>query len=145
MQDKIRQDMKEAMKARDAARTAALRMLVAAIKNEQVAKQKDLEDADVIAVIQREIKSTREALEQFRAAGRDDLVDKTEAELAVYEQYIPEQVSGADLEKIVDEAIAAVGAASKADMGKVMKEVMATHRGQVDGKAVQQLVMQKLS
>lgn len=135
--EQIRADLTAAMKARDAAKTSTLRMLQAAIKNEQIEKGGELEDADVIAVLKRAAKQRNDSVEQYEKAGRQDLADKEKAEIAVLEAYMPTQMSDDELEALVKTVIAAVGAESKKDTGKVMKEIMASHRDTVDGKKVQ--------
>jgi uncharacterized protein YqeY len=135
--DQIRADLTAAMKARDAARTSTLRMLQAAIKNEQIEKGGELDDAEVMAVVRRAVKQRNDSVEQYEKAGRQDLADKEKAELVVLEAYLPKQMSDDELEALVKETIASVGAESKKDMGKVMKEIMAKHRDTVDGKKVQ--------
>jgi hypothetical protein len=112
-------------------------MLQAAIKNEQIEKGGELEDADVIAVLKRAAKQRNDSVEQYEKAGRQDLADKEKAELVVLEAYMPQQMSDDELEALVKTVIAAVGAESKKDTGKVMKEIMASHRDTVDGKKVQ--------
>jgi hypothetical protein len=135
--EQIRADLTAAMKARDAAKTSTLRMLQAAIKNEQIEKGGELEDADVMVVLKRAVKQRNDSVEQYEKAGRQDLADKEKAEIAVLEAYMPTQMSDDELEALVKTVIAAVGAESKKDTGKVMKEIMASHRDTVDGKKVQ--------
>ena len=135
--DQIRADLTAAMKARDSGRTSTLRMVQAAIKNEQIEKGGELEDADVLAVIKRGVKQRKDSIEQFEKADRQDLADKEKAELVILDAYMPAQMSDDDLEKLVKDTIAAVGAESKKDMGQVMKAIMAEHRDTVDGKKVQ--------
>jgi len=135
--EQIRTDLTAAMKARDAAKTSTLRMLQAAIKNEQIEKGAELEDSDVLVVLKRAVKQRNDSVEQYEKAGRQDLADKEKAELVVLEAYMPKQMSDVELEELVKQTIAAVGAESKKDMGKVMKEIMASHRDTVDGKKVQ--------
>lgn len=147
MLDKIKADLKDAMKRRDEVALSTLRMLMADIKNALVAgeKKETLTDDEVIALVQRGAKRRREAAQQYEAAGRSDLVDKEKAELKVLEGYLPQQLSDDDVEALVDEAIAATGATTKRDMGKVMGPIMGKYQGQVDGKLVQQLVSSKLA
>jgi uncharacterized protein len=135
--EQVRAELTASMKARDAAKTSTLRMLQAAIKNEQIEKGAELDDADVMAVVRRAVKQRHDSIEQYEKAGRQDLADKEKAELVVLEAYLPKQMSDEELETIVKETIATVGAESKKDTGKVMKEIMAKHRDTVDGKKVQ--------
>lgn len=142
---RIEQDYVTAYKARDTERVAVLRLLKTAIKNRQVELLRPLTDAEILEVVGRQAKQRRESIEQFSAAGRDDLAGKEERELVILKDYLPEALSAEELERAVAEAIAATGAATIKDMGKVMKAVMEAHKGRVDGGAVQALVRSKLT
>jgi uncharacterized protein YqeY len=143
--ERIAKDMTEAMKAREQGRLSALRMVKAALMNGEVSKGRPLEEAEAQQVLASLIKQRRDSIEQFRGAGRTDLVEKESAELAILELYAPPPVSAADLEQAVDTAIRETGAAGPKDMGRVMKSVMAALTGRsVDGKAVNELVRRKL-
>jgi uncharacterized protein len=145
LRDKVNAEMTAAMKARDAARLSALRMLKAAIMNKGVEKGHDLDDAEVLQVVSSLVKQRRDSIEQFAKAGRTDLVDKETGEIAVLEQYLPPAASATEIEAAVTEAIAATGAASPKDMGKVMKAVMPMLAGKnADGKVVNEIVRRKL-
>jgi len=135
----------DAMRKQDAARLAPLRMLKAAFMNKSVEKGRDLDEAEERQVVAMLVKQRRDSIEQFAKGGRQDLVDKETAEIAILETYLPPAVDPAALEKIVTDAIAETGAASAKDMGRVMKAAMARLAGQtVDGKAVNELVRRKL-
>ena len=135
----------EAMKARDQARLSALRMLKAALMNREVERARPLTEAEDLQVVATMVKQRKDSIDQFAKAGRQDLVDKETAELAVIEAYLPPAVGADDLERIVIEVVAETGATSPKDMGKVMKGVMARLAGaQVDGKAVSELVKKRL-
>lgn len=135
----------EAMKAKDAQRLVALRMLKAAMMNREVERGRPLDDNEARQVVSALVKQRRDSIDQFTKGGRQDLVDKETAEITVLESYLPPAVDAADLEKAVDDAIAATGATTAKDMGKVMKAVMAGLAGKtVDGKAVNELVRRKL-
>jgi uncharacterized protein YqeY len=138
--ERIRAELTEAMKARDTRRLSTLRMLQAGFKNEQIEKGHELSDQEAEAVIRRSVKQHQDSIEQFGKGGRQDLVDKEAAELAILEAYLPGQMSDIETEKLVQDVIAMVGAGSKKDIGRVIKEIMATHRGRVDGKRIQELV-----
>jgi uncharacterized protein len=138
--ERIRADLTEAMKARQAERLSTLRMLQAAIKNEQIAKGHELTDEDVLAVIQRGVKQRQDSIEQYTKGNRPELAARERAELEQLQAYLPAQMSDEELERAVREIIAETGASSKKDSGKVMKEMMARYRGQVDGKRVQEVV-----
>lgn len=145
MQERITQDMKAAMKAGDKAKLSVLRMALSDLKNARIEKSNDLTEAEAIQVLKRGVKSRKESAEQYREAGRDDLADKEEAEVAVLESYLPQAVTGDALAAIVDDAIKDTGAANMKDMGGVMKSIMAKHGGAVDGKEVGDLVKKRLS
>jgi len=135
----------DAMKARDAARLVALRMLKAAFMNREVERGRALDEGEARQVVSALVKQRRDSIEQFTKGGRKDLADKETAEIAVLEGYLPPAVDADELEKAVDAAIASSGATSAKDMGRVMKAVMADLAGKtVDGKAVNELVRRKL-
>ncbi len=142
--DRLTEDMKAAMKARDAARLGVLRMTLSEIKNARIEKGADLTDEDVIQVIRRAVKKREEASEAFRGGGRPELAESESREAEVLNVYLPRMIGGAELEEIVAAAIVEAGATSPKDMGKVMKVVMAAHGSQVDGKAVQAIVRARL-
>ena len=135
----------DAMRKQDAARLGPLRMLKAAFMNKSVEKGRDLDDAEERQVVSSLVKQRRDSIEQFTKGGRQDLVDKETAEIAVLEAYLPPAVDPAALEQAVAAAIAETGATSPKDMGRVMKAAMAKLTGQtVDGKIVSDLVRRKL-
>jgi len=135
----------DAMRKQDAARLGALRMLKAAFMNKSVEKGRDLDDAEERQVVNSLVKQRRDSIEQFAKGGRQDLVDKETAEIAVLEAYLPPAVDPAAVEQAVVAAIAETGATSAKDMGRVMKAAMAKLAGQtVDGKNVNELVRRKL-
>jgi len=143
--DDVNRAITEAMKAKDAQRLVALRMLKAALMNREVERGRALDESEARQVVTALVKQRRDSIEQFTKGGRKDLADKETAEIGVLESYLPPAVDAADLERVVDDAIASTSAASAKDMGKVMKAVMAQLAGQtVDGKAVNELVRRKL-
>ena len=136
----------DAMKAKDTQRLSALRMLKAALMNREVERGRALDENEARQVVSGLVKQRRDSIEQFTKGGRQDLADKETAEIAILEGYLPPAVDTAELEKVVDAAIASTGATSAKDMGKVMKAVMADLAGKtVDGKAVNELVRRKLA
>ncbi len=136
----------DAMRHQDAARLSALRMLKAALMNKSVEKGHDLDDTEARQVVTSLVKQRRDSIEQFQKAGRQDLVDKETAEIAVLETYLPPSADPAALEQAVTDAIAETGATSAKDMGRVMKAALARLAGQtVDGKVVNELVRKKLA
>ncbi|MGE0443937.1 MAG: GatB/YqeY domain-containing protein [Vicinamibacterales bacterium] len=143
--EQINTDLTAAMKAKDAPRLAALRMLKAAIMNKEVEKGRALEDAEVLQVVTSLVKQRHDSIEQFGKAGRQDLVDKESSEVQVLQHYLPPAASPAQIAAAVAEAIADTGAASPKDMGKVMKAVMPKLAGtHADGKAVNEAVRRAL-
>lgn len=144
LQDLTKQ-MVTAMKSRDKETLATVRMLKAAVQNAQIEAGHDLTPDEEVAVMSREYKQRKESLAEFEKAGRQDLVDKTNNELKVVEQYLPKQLSADDVQKIVKKTIDQVGASSMKDFGKVMGAVMPKVKGQADGKVVNQAVKDILS
>lgn len=142
--DRLTEDMKTAMKARDSLRLSVLRMTLSEVKNVRIAKGSELEDADVQQVLRTALKRREESVEQYRQGGRDDLADQEAAEAEILRSYLPQQLDDDALEGAVDEAIAATGADSIKQMGLVMKHVMAAHGDRADGKRVQAVVRNKL-
>ena len=144
--ERIAQDITAAMRARDQARLAPLRMAKAALMNREVEKGRTLEDAEAEQVIASLIKQRRDSIEQFGKGGRHDLVAREAAEVTVLEAYLPPAVDAAEVERAVDKAIAETGASSPKDLGRVMKAVMTELAGRtVDGKVVNELVRRKLA
>jgi uncharacterized protein len=145
MNDQVGADIAAAMKARDASRLSALRMLKAAVMNKGVEKGRDLDDAEVLQVIASLVKQRRDSIEQFSKAGRTDLVDKETVELNILQAYLPAAATPEEINAAVAEAIAETGASSPKDMGKVMKAVMPKLAGKnADGKAVNEAVRRTL-
>ena len=146
LEAKLTTDIGIAMKAKDATRLTALRMLKAALMNKSIEKARALEATEELQVVSTLVKQRRDSIEQFTAGGRADLADKERAEIGVLEAYLPAAVSGEELERVVAAAVAETGASGPKDMGKVMKAVMSALSGQtVDGKKVNELVRAKLS
>ncbi|HYJ95895.1 MAG TPA: GatB/YqeY domain-containing protein [Vicinamibacterales bacterium] len=145
MNDQVGADITAAMKARDASRLSALRMLKAAVMNKSVEKGRDLDDAEVLQVVASLVKQRRDSIEQFEKAGRADLVAKESSELAVLQSYLPPSATPEEINAAVAEAIAETGATSAKDLGKVMKAVMPKLAGKnADGKAVNEAVRRTL-
>jgi len=145
LNDKIGGEITAAMKAKDAPRLSALRMLKAAVMNKGVEKGRDLDDAEVLQVVASLVKQRRDSIEQFSKAGRTDLVEKETGEIAVLETYLPPAASADEIDAAVAAAIAETGAASVKDMGKVMKAVMPKLAGKhADGRTVNDAVRRKL-
>jgi uncharacterized protein YqeY len=138
-------ELTAAMKERNTARRDALRLILASLRGAEKELQRPLHDDEELQVLQRERKRRLESAEAFRAAGREVQAQAEEAELAVLEEFMPEPLSEDDLERIVDDAIAEVGATSMRDLGRVMADVMPQIAGRADGSAVSQLVREKLA
>jgi uncharacterized protein YqeY len=141
--DTVSTDIATAMKAKDAARLSALRMLKAAIMNKGVEKGRDLDDDEARQVIATLVKQRRDSVEQFSKAGRTDLVEKETAEIAVLTSYLPPAATPEEIDAAIAQAIAETGAASPKDIGKVMKAVMPKLAG-ADGRAINDAVRRKL-
>jgi uncharacterized protein len=141
----IEAELKQAMKERDAERRDALRLILNALRGAEKELQRPLHDDEELQVLQRERKRRHEAIEAFRAGGREEQARAEEAELAVLEEFMPEPLGEDELERIVDDAIAEVGATSLRDLGRVMADVMPQIAGRADGGAVSQLVREKLA
>lgn len=141
---KVHEDMTAAMKAGDKVRLGALRMLAAAITNREKEVLHELSDDEVRELAAREVKKRNESIEAFEQGGRTDLVEKELAEREVLAPYAPEQLSEAEVDALIDEAISATGASSVQEMGKVMGAVMAKAKGRVDGSVVQGKVRARL-
>jgi uncharacterized protein YqeY len=132
LKDRITEDMKAALRARETARLSALRLLLAAIKQREVDERKTLEDAEVVAVIEKMLKQRRDSIQQFEAAGRQDLADTEKFEVSVLESYMPQALSDAEVEAAVAKAIADSGATGPQDMGKVMALLKPALAGRAD-------------
>jgi len=144
LRERLNDEIKSAMKAREPERLAALRLMLAAVKQREVDERVTLDDAGVISVVEKMIKQRRDSIAQFEKAARQDLVDKERFEIGVIEAYLPQQLGAGEIEAIVAEAIAASGAKSAADMGKVMGLVKPRVAGRADMGKVSALVKGKL-
>jgi len=143
--DQLQEEITAAMKERDADRRDALRLIANALRTAEKELQRPLSEDEELQVLQRERKKRVEAIEAYEAAGRDEQADKEEYELDVLEEFMPEPLSEDELERIVDNAIAEVGATSMRDLGRVMADVMPQVAGRADGSVVSQLVREKLA
>ncbi|REJ10626.1 MULTISPECIES: GatB/YqeY domain-containing protein [Halobacillus] len=144
--DRLTQDMKTAMKARDKERLSTIRMVRASMQNEAIKLGKDsLSEEEELTVLSREVKQRNDSLHEFKEAGREDLVEGLEREIEILQVYMPKQLTDEELKQVVDETIQEVGATSKSDMGKVMSAVMPKVKGKADGTKVNKLVLQQLS
>lgn len=147
LKQQLKDELKQAMLAKDAQKTSVLRMLLSAIGYDEINKGGagyEATDEDVMEAIQKKAKQHKDSIEQFKNAGRDDLVTKEESELALLQKYLPEQLSEDEVKKLVDEAVAQTGASTPQDMGKVMSALMAKVKGKADGGMVSKLVREAL-
>ena len=145
LQERIAAEVITAMKARDTLRLTTLRMVRSALKNREIDKREALEEADVLQVLGTQAKQRREAIEQYRAGGREELAAKEEAELAVLQEFLPRELDADELRAAVVAAVAEVGAAGPRDMGRVMGVLMPRVRGRADGGEVNRLVKEVLA
>ncbi|MEP7131944.1 MAG: GatB/YqeY domain-containing protein [Acidobacteriota bacterium] len=142
---RLESDLKLAMKAGEKRRVSTLRLLLSALKNERIQLQRDVTDEEVEAAIRRAVKQRREAIEQYGLGGRSDLVAAETEELGILEAYLPQSLSDGDLESVVRGIIQEKGFASAKDVGALMKELMAQHKGRVDGKRAQEIARRLLA
>jgi uncharacterized protein len=144
--ERLNNDMKQAMKNKEKDRLTTIRMVKASLQNEAIKFGKqELSEEEELTVLSREVKQRKDSLQEFEKAGRQDLVEKIQTELKHVEIYMPQQLSEEEVTEIVKEAIAETGAASKADMGRVMAVLMPKVKGKADGSLVNKLVQQHLS
>ncbi|WP_017728406.1 GatB/YqeY domain-containing protein [Halalkalibacterium ligniniphilum] len=143
--DRLNEDMKKAMKDKDKQKLSVIRMVKSSLQNEQIKLGHELSEDEALTVLNRELKQRKDSLHEFEKANREDLASKIRDELTVLEDYMPEQLSEEELSAVIKETITEVGAASKADMGKVMGAIMPKVKGKADGGLVNRLVQQHLS
>ena len=140
LKEQLTADMKDAMKNKEKDRLAVIRMVRGAIRQQEIDGQKELGDEDVIAVISKEVKMRRDSIEEFKKGAREDLVEKTQAEIDVLLPYLPAQLSEDEVRELVKAAVEQTGAATPKDMGKVMSVLMPKVKGRADGKMVNTIV-----
>ena len=145
MKQQLQNDLKQAMLKQDDLRKRTLRMVMASLKLAEVDHKAELDDPAILGLIQKEVKSRQESVDEAKQARRDDLVERTQAEIEVLQEYLPQALSEDELKDLVQETIDEVGAESPADMGKVMKAIMPRIQGRADGKIVSELVRGILS
>ena len=142
--EKIRADLTESMKARTAERTSTLRMLQAALKNEQINAGHELSDEEALVIIRKAVKQRLDSIEQYTKGNRPELAAKERAEMEILKTYMPPELTDAELESGLREIITSTGAQSKKDLGKVMKEATARYKGRAEGKKIQEIVSRLL-
>lgn len=141
---RIEGDLKTAMKSGEKRRVSTLRFLLAALKNEKIQAQRELTNEEIEAALRRSVKQRKDSIEQYGRGGRQDLVDAETEELAILEGYLPKGLSEADIEAALKEVIAEKNLSSQKDVGLAMKELMARHKGRVDGKQAQEIARRLL-
>jgi uncharacterized protein YqeY len=145
LEEKLVEEMKQAMKSNDKLRLSTIRMIRSALKNKEIELRKKLEDEEVIKVIQVMVRKGEESVEQFQTGGRVDLVEKEKKEIEILKSFLPQPLSQEELLKIIDQSIQETQASSPKDIGKVMKSIMPKIGGKADGKLINQLVKERLS
>lgn len=145
LKERLSQEMKEAMKARDSLRLTTIRMILTAIKNKEIEKKRELDDQEVTAILSTMLKQRREAADAYRKGERDELAKKEESEIEILQDFLPPQLSNEEIAKVIDSAIEETGAGSLKEMGAVMKIVSARTAGQADGKVVSEMVRKRLA
>ncbi|WP_270172293.1 GatB/YqeY domain-containing protein [Paenibacillus sp. SYP-B4298] len=144
LSDRLNDDMKQAMKSQDKFKLSTIRMVRASVKNQEIDLKRALDDNEVLDILSREIKQRKDSLQEFKKAGREDLVTNLAAEIDIISVYLPQQLTEEEIKVIVQQTIQETGASSKAEMGKVMTALMPKVKGRADGKLVNQLVQQFL-
>ncbi len=145
LKERLSQDMKLAMKAKDSVKLSTIRMTISALKNKEIELGKELGDDGILDVISKAVKQRRDSAKQYRDAGREDLANNEEAEIKVLTEYLPSQMTEDEIKKVVDGTITEAGAESMKDMGKVMKLLMPKVQGKADGAVVNKIVKATLS
>ena len=145
LEEKLVDEMKQAMRSSDKVRLSAIRMIRTAVKNKEIELRKKLDDEEIQRVIQGMLRRNEESIEQFRLGGRRDLVDKESKEGDILRSFLPQALSTEEILKVIDESLQETQASSMKDLGKVMKSVMPKLAGKADGKVINQLVKEKLS
>ncbi len=146
LKEKLNEDMRKALREKDVLRLSTIRLLLAAIKNLEIAKGKDkeLKESDLIGALISEAKKRKESIEEYKKGKREDLVEKETKELEIIKEYLPKELSPEEIGRIIEETIEEVGAKDMKDMGKVMGAVMGKTKGRADGKVVNQMVRERL-
>jgi uncharacterized protein YqeY len=145
LEERLVEEMKQAMKSSDKLRLSTIRMIRSGLKNKEIELRKKLEDEEVVKVIQAMVRKGEESVEQFQIGGRMDLVEKEKKEIEILKSFLPQPLSQEEMLKIIDQSIQETQASSLKDIGKVMKSVMPKIGGKADGKLINQLVKERLS
>jgi uncharacterized protein YqeY len=145
LKQKLADDLKASLKSGDKSRCSTLRMIMAAIQNAEIAKRSELEDADVIGILSKEVKQHRESIDSFKQGNRQELVAKEEAELNIIQEYLPQQMTREEIMTAAKQIIEETGAKGPADKGKVMPRIIALCKGKADGREINDIVTELLS
>ena len=145
LRQKSGDDLKQAMKSGDEVKRSVIRLLMAAITNTEIARQSSLEDADILGIVAKEVRQRKESIEAFKQGNRQDLVAQEEAELAILEGYLPQQVTREEIVEAARRIIGEVGAEGPGDKGKVMPRIIAQLKGRADGREINEVVTELLS
>ena len=144
MKSRLEDDLKQAMRSRDTVRRDVIRYLRSEIRNQEIRVQEELDDDGVVQVLSRQAQQRRDSIEAFEGAGRNDLVEKEQAELAIIMEYMPQQMTRDEIASLVQQVVTDVGATGPGDMGKVMSQIMPQVRGRAEGREVSSIVMETL-
>jgi uncharacterized protein YqeY len=145
LRERLTSDLKQAMKAGDTTRRNVIRLVMSAVKNAEIAKRAELEESDILGVIAKEARQREESIDAFKQGNRQDLVDREEAELAIIQEYLPQQASRDEIVTAAQQIIAEVGAEGPRDKGKVMPRLIAQFKGKADGREINDIVTELLS
>lgn len=144
LKERLQEDLKSSMKNKDTVRKSVITLVRAAIKQYEVDNRVELDDAEIIDIISKQLKQRKDSLVEFEKAGREDLIEETKSEIQVLKEYLPQQLSEEELQKIVIETISEVGATSMKDMGKIMAIIKPKTVGRADGRKINELVRKNL-
>ncbi len=145
LKEKIEADFAAAVKSRDTEKVSVLRLLKTAIKNEEINQKEELSDDDILKILKREVKQRKDSIEEYQKGNREDLAEKEKREIKIIKQYMPEEISEEEAERIVEEVISAMNDVGPGDFGKVMAAVMEKAGGRADGALISKIVKQKLN
>ncbi len=145
LKQRLTDDIKQAMKDGDTVKRSVLRLLMSSVKNAEITKQAELDDSDILGIIAKEVRQHQESIESFKQGNRQDLVAKEEAEMAILQGYLPQQMTREEIVEAARQVIGEVGAQGPGDKGKVMKDLMPKLKGKADGKEINNIVTELLS
>lgn len=143
LKERLDTELKDAMRQKNTLKLSVIRLLKAAVKNEEIAKGQTLDDEGILPIVQREIKRRKEAIEGFQKGNRDDLVNKEEAEMAILYEYLPSQADEAEIRKVIQEIVGAIPEGAKINMGMIMPKALEKLKGRADGKVISRIVKEE--